>query len=609
MSLALPAGREVAEYQVKDSQRKYADGEIIFEEGDPSHSAFVIVEGAVDLSKSGEGGPLMMARLEPGEFFGETGVIDQSPRASTARAVGTVVLKVISRHAFLDALQKKPETALTVMAQLVGRRGAPNGKAPAPAARTKTAKRAARKSKPGLISRFLERRQRARATRIEIRVATLAGDIEATNTQQVVAALNKRHGIKVKRLPHTLEMDPFEDPATHLTVVAATARKWLADADADLLIWGEIPEPGTTLHLRFVSAVPEDDDRPGTFGLAIRLNLPVGFGAEFGHVLLAAALAALTPDTLGKSLRLRDILPKALDAAAPAVQELPHDLTSRERAAVRACFGNVASTVAVQQGAIELYQVAAQSYRAALEILSREETPVEWAITQKNLGVALQAIGDRTSDAETLDAATDCYNNALKVLTRHQFPGAWATLQNRLGLVLYKLDLETGDTELVKHALSSFQSALQVFTRAEWPLRWADVMSNFAQAAQMLGGQLRSTEVLKKSVEACRGVLEVRTKEKSPLLWAATQNNLGSALFLLGRVTQDAAYVEGAAVAFGRALDTYNAHGAERMAALTRKNLARAENLLGDRASRDGARPPREPADAEDSAPDGSNGH
>ena len=584
---------------MNESEQKYTDGEVIFEEGDPSHSAFVIVEGAVDLSKSGEGGPLMLARLEAGEFFGETGVIDQSPRTSAARAVGTVIVKVISRDAFLDALQKKPETALTVMAQLVGRMGSSSGRAAAVSTNRKPAKRASEKNKLGFIGRFLERRQRALATRIEIRVATLAGDIEGTNTQQVVAALSKRHGVKVKQFTDVLEMDPFEDPGVHLNEVASTAREWLANAEADLLIWGEIPEPGATLHLRFVSAIHEDDDRPGAFGLAVRLNLPVGFGPEFGPVLLATALSALAPETLGKSLRLRDILPKALEAAGPAVQDLPPDLTSRERAAVRACFGNVASTVAVQQGSLELYQVAAQSYRAALESLSREESPLEWAITYKNLGVALQAIGERTDDAETLDAAIDSFNSALKVLTRHQFPGQWATIQNRLGLVLYKLDLKTGDTELVKHALSSFQSALQVFTRTEWPLRWADVTNNFAQAAQMLGGQLRSTELLKKSVEACRGVLEVRTKEKSPVLWAATQNNLGSALFLLGQVTQDAAYVEGAAVAFGRALDTYNEHGADRMAALTRKNLARAENLLHDRASRDSGR----------SSSDSVNGH
>ena len=590
-------GREVADYQVNENERKYADGEIIFQEGDPSHSAFVIVEGAVDLSKSGEGGPLMLARLEPGEFFGETGVIDQSPRTSTARAVGTVNLKVISRDAFLEALQKKPETALTVMAQLVGRMGTPSGRAAAVPPKKKAEKSGADISNFGFIGRFFERRQRARATRIEIRVATLAGDVEETNTKQLVAALNKRHGVKVRHLPDILEIDPFEDLATHLNEVAVTARQWMAGVGADLLIWGEIPEPGTTMHLRFVSAVPEDDDRPGAFGLAVRLNLPVGFGPEFGHVLLATALSALAPDTLGKSLRLREILPKALEGALPAVQDLPLDLTSRERAAVRACFGNVASTAAVQQGSLDLYQVAAQSYRAALESLSREESPLEWAITNKNLGVVLQAIGERTDDAETLDAAIDSFNSALKVLTRLQYPGQWATIQNRLGLVLYKMDLRTGDIELVKHAISSFQSALQVFTRTEWPSRWADVMNNFAQAAQMLGGQMRSVELLKKSVEACRGVLEVRTKERSPVLWAATQNNLGSALFLLGQVTQDAAYVEGAAVAFGRALDAYKEHGADRMAALTRKNLARAENLLADGPSRDGNRP------------DTSNGH
>ena len=40
-------------------------------------------------------------------------------------------------------------------------------------------------------------------------------------------------------------------------------------------------------------------------------------------------------------------------------------------------------------GAVELYQVAAQNYRAGLETMTREVAPLEWAMVQRNLGMVL----------------------------------------------------------------------------------------------------------------------------------------------------------------------------------------------------------------------------
>ncbi|MDP6883791.1 MAG: hypothetical protein QF830_06630, partial [Rhodospirillales bacterium] len=289
--------------------------------------------------------------------------------------------------------------------------------------------------------------------------------------------------------------------------MAAQGRRLLAKDKADLMIWGDVDESGTSLHLRFVPAEPEDEDLAGSFGPIVPINLPVNFGPEFADILFAAALAATVPAGDGKALTLRQALPKALEAALPAVQELPRDLTSRERATILVCTGNVAATVARNTGAAEIYRIAAQNYRSGLEIITRDAAPEEWAMIQRNLGMVLQAIAERMADAEILGNSADCYRAALKVLTKAQFPRPWAATQNRLGMVLYRLDLKTGDTELVKHALGAFQAALQVYTRAELPTRWAEVMNNFGQVAQMLGGQLRNVEVLEKAAEACRGAL------------------------------------------------------------------------------------------------------
>ena len=440
-----------------------------------------------------------------------------------------------------------------------------------------------------LLDRLMGGGWAPRAARIDVRVATLAEDVEGIHTRHVVAAMHKQGGFTARRLDESIELGLIGDPGEQLLKAAIRGRKWLLRTHADLLIWGEAPHPGATLTLRFVSALPEEEDRPGYFGPGTCLKLPASFCPEISQILVAAGLAATTPQSEGKRLRLVEALPKALNAALPVYNGLPLDFTEGERASIRVCMGNAASTVAALHGSLDLFQVAAQAYQSALETISKDDHPIEWATAQRNLGVALQALAEPSDDADTLGAAADAYRAALSVLTKALFPREWAALQNRLGLMLYKLDRKTGDTELVKHALAAFQASLQVFTRAAAPLRWADIMNNFAQAAQMLGGELRNVEVLKTSAAACRSVLQVRTRESAPLMWASTQNNLGTALFLLAKEDRnDTVHLQGAVEAFTLAGDVYTEHGATKLAAIAQKNQSRAESLLEGRGGGEG---------------------
>ncbi len=457
----------------------------------------------------------------------------------------------------------------------------------------------------GLFRRLIGRRHGPRPERIEIRVAAIADQAGADRSRHLVAALRKPKGLRVRPLNRALAPDAAGSPAERLAAAAASARQWLARERADLLIWGEIPAPGTTLHLRFVSAAVEEEDRPGGFSPATTLNLPVDFGPEFAPLLLAVSLAATTPGSEGKRLRLGEALPEALYAAMPCVHNLPADLTAWERATIHMCYGNALATLAARTGNRDLYQVAAQTYQAALENQSREDDPLDWALTKKHLGAVLQALAERTDDMETLGAAAAAFRSALEVLTRAESPRAWAATQNRLGQVLYRLDLRTGERETLRESLTAFQAALKVFTRTETPVLWAEVMNNFAQAAQVLGQQLRNTEVLTKAADACRAALTVRAKDAAPLAWAATQNNLGSALFLLGRLTGESAHLEGAAEAFEKARAVYTEHGADSMAAVTEKNLFHVERLLGGRAPAAARRQDTEADAADQPAPGG----
>ncbi|HUB09235.1 MAG TPA: cyclic nucleotide-binding domain-containing protein [Myxococcales bacterium] len=67
--------------------RRYAAGEVIFEEGDLGDSLFVLMNGEVDvLHKDGKGEAKVLATLQPPEFFGEMSLIDKEFRSATVRA-------------------------------------------------------------------------------------------------------------------------------------------------------------------------------------------------------------------------------------------------------------------------------------------------------------------------------------------------------------------------------------------------------------------------------------------------------------------------------------------------------------------------------------------
>ena len=79
---------------------------------------------------------------------------------------------------------------------------------------------------------------------------------------------------------------------------------------------------------------------------------------------------------------------------------------------------------------------AVAAYREALKEQTRERVPLDWAMTQNNLGTALWTLGERESGTARLDEAVAAYREALKEWTRERVPLQWAMTQNNLGIAL-----------------------------------------------------------------------------------------------------------------------------------------------------------------------------
>jgi CRP-like cAMP-binding protein len=77
---------ERAQILIIGQVKSYAKDQVVFREGDPGDGLFIVVKGAVRISKQSPTGEEALAVLEPHAFFGEMALIDFSPRAADAIA-------------------------------------------------------------------------------------------------------------------------------------------------------------------------------------------------------------------------------------------------------------------------------------------------------------------------------------------------------------------------------------------------------------------------------------------------------------------------------------------------------------------------------------------
>ncbi|HEY4572981.1 MAG TPA: cyclic nucleotide-binding domain-containing protein, partial [Thermoanaerobaculia bacterium] len=97
---------------------EYKAGEHIFREGDLGTEMYIINEGKVEILNVVGDEEQVLAVLEKGDFFGEMSVLEDLPRAATARAATDVRLLQINGSTFDQLLQGNPEIAVRMMRKL-----------------------------------------------------------------------------------------------------------------------------------------------------------------------------------------------------------------------------------------------------------------------------------------------------------------------------------------------------------------------------------------------------------------------------------------------------------------------------------------------------------
>ena len=91
------------------TRQHFERGQVIFQQGEAGNQVYVIVSGEVEVVRDQPGrGETAVARLGPGEFFGEMALIQTAPRAATVRALTDLDALVMQRGAFLSLFTYLP---------------------------------------------------------------------------------------------------------------------------------------------------------------------------------------------------------------------------------------------------------------------------------------------------------------------------------------------------------------------------------------------------------------------------------------------------------------------------------------------------------------------
>jgi uncharacterized protein (TIGR02266 family) len=79
------------------SEDTHQDGHVLLKEGGAGNWLYVVLSGAVEISKVIDGKKYVIDVLRPGEIFGEVGFIGGKKRTATATTIGPTVIGVVDR--------------------------------------------------------------------------------------------------------------------------------------------------------------------------------------------------------------------------------------------------------------------------------------------------------------------------------------------------------------------------------------------------------------------------------------------------------------------------------------------------------------------------------
>jgi len=90
---------------------EFPEGKVLTEQGRSGGEFFIVLSGEAEVKKDGA----VIARIGPGDFFGEIALLDNGPRTATVTARTALRCFVLSPRQFQDVLHQNADIAVTLL--------------------------------------------------------------------------------------------------------------------------------------------------------------------------------------------------------------------------------------------------------------------------------------------------------------------------------------------------------------------------------------------------------------------------------------------------------------------------------------------------------------
>lgn len=309
--------------------------------------------------------------------------------------------------------------------------------------------------------------------------------------------------------PRSIDPEPAADPET---VVAAPeppvpspvpADRWAAIADAEVAAQSVderlAPEPANeaspdwAIAFEWRDRIQAGDHSLGTLTAAIAVyerlqprqpTTPQRTEVlnDLGSLYWLWAQQALTPEDYWQRLTESSEIYEA--ALSPISQQTAAGVLNR----LHSNLGSVYSLLAAHQDPPYFLGKAVRAFHRALQYVSVEVMPEEYATLQTHLGTAYWSLAQHTQEPTHLHRAIAAYQEALRQSQPQQVPQAYAQLQNNLGIALWSLSRHERPGFLLEQAIAAYRTALAYRTPDADAAGHAATQNNLGTAYWDLGG-------------------------------------------------------------------------------------------------------------------------